>query len=152
MKLYLIQHGKAKTKDEEPQRGLNKDGIAETIKTASLLYKTDPPPLEIFHSDKLRARQTAELFAEKLINKIGIREHPQLAPNDSVEPLLKEIRNSSRDLLIVGHLPYLSFLISRLLSGKDDACPVQFRNSAVIHLERRDGKWLIKWVIHPDIP
>ncbi len=152
MKLYLVQHGKAKTKDEEPQRGLNRDGIAETIKTASLLYKTDPPPLEIFHSDKLRARQTAELFAEKLLNNRGITEHPQLAPDDSVEPLLEEIRTSSRDLLIVGHLPYLSHLLSRLLSGKGDACPVQFRNSAVISLENREGKWLIKWIIHPDIP
>lgn len=152
MKVYLVQHGKAKSKEEDPLRGLNKDGIAETMKTASYLARCNPAPMEILYSEKLRAIQTAEIFAEKLINKRGIRKHRQLAPNDPVSPVLKEIKKINQDLMIIGHLPHLSILLSQLLYKKDDSCPVQFRNSAIVCVEIDKENCLIQWIIHPDYP
>jgi phosphohistidine phosphatase len=150
MKLYLVQHGKAKSKEEEPQRGLNKDGIAETIQTASFMYSTGPAPVEILYSDKYRARQTAELFAEKLINKLGTREHRELKPDSPVNPILNEIEDSDHDILIVGHLPFLPRLLSHLLLSDENSCPVQFRNSGVVCLNREGPYWQIQWIIHPE--
>lgn len=150
MKLYLIQHGKARSKEEDHLRGLNKDGIAETIKTAHFLARTNPAPVEILHSEKLRAEQTAEIFAEKLINKLGVREYEKMGPNDSPTPILEYIEKSINDLMIIGHLPFLPKLLSQLLFHKDERCPVQFRNSGVICLEREGEDWFIQWIIHPD--
>jgi phosphohistidine phosphatase len=38
MKLYLVQHGKAKSKEEDPDRPLSMDGLEETKKVASFLH------------------------------------------------------------------------------------------------------------------
>ncbi len=64
MRLYLMQHGKARPKEEDPDRSLSDEGRAEVGRVAGFLAKTDVVrSLPILHSGKTRARQTAEGLA-----------------------------------------------------------------------------------------
>ncbi len=42
MRLYLMQHGKSKSKDEDPDRSLTDDGRAEVERIAAVLSETAP--------------------------------------------------------------------------------------------------------------
>jgi broad specificity phosphatase PhoE len=66
MELYLIQHGEAKSKQEDPERPLTAKG-AENIKKTASFFKQLPKRLDlIWHSGKKRAEQTAEILDETL--------------------------------------------------------------------------------------
>ena len=66
MKLYLIQHGEAKPEAEDPERSLTVHGEEETKRVSLRASNLNIVPSRIFHSGKLRAKQTAELVAKGL--------------------------------------------------------------------------------------
>jgi phosphohistidine phosphatase len=54
--------------------------------------------------------------------------------------------------MLVGHLPHLSRLVSRLLGLDADRTVVQFRMGGVTRLERdASGAWVVRWVLPPDL-
>lgn len=55
------------------------------------------------------------------------------------------------DLMIVGHLPHLSRLVSLLIIGNPDIKIVEFRYSGVLRLSKAEGNWVINWFITPDV-
>jgi phosphohistidine phosphatase len=56
------------------------------------------------------------------------------------------------NLMIVGHLPFLAYLTSLLVSGNDAADAIAFDAGAVACLCRSDpGRWQIEWMITPKI-
>jgi phosphohistidine phosphatase len=71
-------------------------------------------------SPYLRARQTAEIVAKELTLTRRVRDCDELAadarPADFVRWLAKR-RPQPRDVLVVGHEPFLSELVSLLLAG-----------------------------------
>ena len=61
MRLYLMQHGKSKSKEEDPDRSLTDKGRSEVERVAAFLARTAPSEsIPIRHSAKTRARETAE--------------------------------------------------------------------------------------------
>ena len=65
MKLYLVQHGKSKAKEEDPERSLNANGVPDIKKVSNFLDSyTKVHVANILHSGKLRALQTAKILAE----------------------------------------------------------------------------------------
>ncbi len=66
MQLYLVQHGASKSEAEDPQRGLTADGRRVVEAVARHLTNRGVSVVRIEHSDKLRARQTAEIIAKQL--------------------------------------------------------------------------------------
>jgi phosphohistidine phosphatase len=75
----------------------------------------------ILTSPYVRARQTAEIVAKtfQAEKRLKISEH--LACEGSPKKLIQELKTlKAQDLLIVGHEPYLSGLISLLISGRSD--------------------------------
>ena len=82
-RLYFAQHGLAVDKSENPQRPLSETGIKQTEAIAKHLGIAGIAVNHIFHSGKLRAAQTAEIFAEtiKLCSTSAIE---GLSPNDDV--------------------------------------------------------------------
>ena len=66
MALLLVQHGKSLPKEEDPDRGLSRDGFEETRTMAALAAENNVQAVRIIHSGKKRALQTAEIFAEAL--------------------------------------------------------------------------------------
>jgi phosphohistidine phosphatase len=86
MKLYLVQHGAAKSEAEDPQRRLTPEGAKTVERMAQYLASLPLHLHRIEHSDKERARQTAEIMAGHLHPAEGTRQVADLAPNDDVGP------------------------------------------------------------------
>jgi phosphohistidine phosphatase len=54
--------------------------------------------------------------------------------------------------MLVGHMPFLSILASRLVLGTEDPDVVLFRESTVVCLEKGpNGQWAVGWMITPGI-
>ena len=152
MHLYLVRHGKAKSKDEDPDRHLSEDGLRETESMAEFLKPFDLHVQAAWHSDKPRAIGTAKILASATEIKGGLVQHKGLAPNDPVEPVIKEIEQAQRDLMIVGHLPFLGKLASKLLTGAEEREVVAFKNSGIVCLEGdSDREWRLAWMVTPDL-
>ena len=150
MKLYLMQHGEAKSEAEDPERSLTVRGEEETRKISGTAKRLGIRPSKIYHSGKKRADQTAGIVAKALglCAQIG----QGLNPNDDIYPWVERISKETWDLMIVGHLPFLEKLASFLICGDEEAKAVVFRYSAILCLERKEpGRWAVEWLLKPEM-
>lgn len=150
VRVYLVQHGEAKRKEEDPQRPLTEKGKSDTEKTAEFLARAGITVDRIIHSGKLRAKQTAEIIAGKLRVK-NIEEDPGLEPLAPPEKWAKKLEALNEDVILVGHLPHLSLLASLLLTGDKNIQPVKFTYSGIVCLEKIGGEWKLIWMITPEL-
>jgi phosphohistidine phosphatase len=152
MHLYLVQHGEAKLETEDPQRGLTDDGRSTVERMAEFLSHIRLPLDRIEHSDKLRARQTAQILAAQLRPIEGTKEIAGIAPKDDIEPMLVRLDEESKNIMLVGHLPYLNQLVARLLGLGADRTAVRFQLGGIVHMvQEQRGQWLISWAVTPDL-
>ena len=152
MQLYLVQHGAAKSGDEDPQRGLTEDGRRTVERLADFLTPLQLSLDRIEHSEKLRARQTAEILAERLRPHEGTREIRGMAPKDEVGAMRSRLQGESKNLMLVGHLPYLGRLVAELLGLERHHDAVQFQMGGLVRLDRHEaGHWVVYWMIMPEL-
>lgn len=152
MELYLVQHGAAKSEAEDPQRGLTDEGRRRVERMAEFAGKLSLQVQAIEHSDKLRARQTAEILAQRLRPRDGTRQIAGIAPLDDVEPLCARLAGATQNLMLVGHLPYLSRLVARLVAAPAERTVVQFQMGGLVRLDRDEaGQWAVRWVAPPEV-
>jgi phosphohistidine phosphatase len=150
--LYLVQHGAAKTEAEDPKRGLTDEGRHDVERMAEFLSTVTPSLDRIEHSGKVRAKETAEILAVRLPPAEGAREIPGIAPNDDIEQMRTRLEKEPKNIMLVGHLPYLSRLAARLLGLPSDCTVVRFRMGGVVRMERDDaGHWVIVWAVVPEL-
>ncbi len=149
MRLYLVQHGAALTEAEDPQRPLSEEGRRQTEKMARFLKMERITVDCIWHSKKMRSIQTAQIISH-YIRTEAVVERNDLSPLDPVEGLAREIQGLSKDLMIVGHLPFLSKLAAKLLVGSEHNDVLGFKYSGGACLEYQDT-WKIIWMITPDL-
>ncbi len=151
MKLYLVQHGEAISEEVDPQRPLTEKGFAEVSKMARFARATGCRAPMIWHSGKLRARQTADLLARALQSEEGVQERGGLAPSDPIEPMLEELAARQADLMVVGHLPFLAKLASMLLCGSFSDM-IAFQPGGILCMERGpDHRWRLAWMATPEL-
>jgi len=79
-------------------------------------------PSVVWHSGKLRAKQTAEGFWRECNALAELSATRDLQPDDPPEWIRDRLRGESRDVLIAGHFPHLPRLLS-LLSSASEAFP-----------------------------
>ena len=125
MRLYLIQHGEAKTKEQDPERPLTEKGLRDVRKVAEFIKPLGLRVRSVLHSGKARAAQTAEVLASAVDADEGVVQRDGLGPNDPVDPMAKEIKRVAVDLMIVGHLPGVQSG-PRLETGVDDYAGTYF--------------------------
>lgn len=148
MKLFLVQHGAAEPESVNPERPLTDMGRITSKRTAEFLSKTSSTVDVIWHSKKLRSRQTAEIFGQYLSPAGGLVEKDAMAPKDPIEAVFHALHDEKRNVLIVGHMPYLEVLLREVL--KESGCTenVQFFEGGLVCLERDDqGGWELKFEI-----
>lgn len=151
MRLYLVQHGLAKDESEDAERPLSDQGREDVTRTAGFLSLFEKPrPAKILHSGKLRAEQTARMFAEAW-GGILVEQTLDLAPNDDPSTWSAHLASMNSDLMLVGHLPHMQRLASLLIAGDPDREAIQFRNSGVVCLEKRSAGWTLLWQINPTL-
>ena len=152
MALYLIQHGKSLSKDQDPDQGLSAEGIAETERIAKLAKDADVTVSQIRHSVKTRARQTAEIFAEALNPNQGTQEVSGIKPLDDVAAYAADI-DPVEDIMLVGHLPFMERMTAFLITGSIDKPVFKFQNSGIVCMDKdpEAQAWVIKWALMPNI-
>jgi phosphohistidine phosphatase len=146
--IYFAQHGLALDKLENPDRPLSADGISQTQAVANQLKSSAVLISHIFHSGKLRAQQTAEIFSAVLTTATPTSHHA-MSPMDDCEILISSL--NTNHALYIGHLPHLDKVVSSLVTKNDTSQILQFKNSGVICLKNDNGNYSICWYLTPDL-
>jgi phosphohistidine phosphatase len=151
MKVYLVRHGEAVSEAADRHRPLSKKGIADTRKIAGHLKSLSVSADAVFHSGKKRAEETASIIAGVTGCRGALAQRENLLPDDDIDDMACYLKNSKDDVMVVGHLPFLSYLASCLLSGVKNTAFVEFQPSAVVCLEKRDNRFILNWAVNPDM-
>jgi phosphohistidine phosphatase len=150
MQLYLMQHGEALPAEVDPERPLSVAGETDIRRVAAFLADSGVRVARVLHSGKRRAEQTAEGLAAALGPGIAPASRTGLNPNDSTESVALEVAEWQEDTMLVGHLPFMARLASRLVAGRENAGVVAFEPGSVVCLLRTDqGGWTIAWMLCP---
>lgn len=151
MTLYLVQHGQAVTKEVDPGRPLSLEGEQEVKRIARHLNRSGLTLNRIHHSGKMRAHQTAGIFAEALLDRAEVEVIDGIAPNDSVEAFALAIQTFGPETMIVGHLPFMAKMVTYLVTGKEEPVIVAYQPGSVVSLVREDEEcWRIAWMLRPE--
>ncbi|MGA2029871.1 MAG: phosphohistidine phosphatase SixA [Verrucomicrobiota bacterium] len=158
MNLYILRHGLAvecgtpgyKKDSDRPLTAKGKRRmwqIAEAMEAMELNFDM------ILSSPFLRARQTAEIVAEtfELRKKLALTE--ALTPDGNPKLLVEQLNKLKvKDILLVGHEPYLSQLIGLLVSGNTNMA-LDFKKGGLGKLEAetlRCGRCAtLAWLLTP---
>jgi len=139
--VYLVRHGSAVSEQQNPRRPLTPKGREEVRRAAAAVAKKHVTVSRICHSSNLRAKQTAELLAQIL--KIGtVEETEGLSPRDDPDDAKALIDKTDQPLMLVGHLPHLSNLVSALTGSSQE---VPFHTADVVALMDDSQGWQIEW-------
>ena len=152
MRLYLVQHGPAASKTQDPRSPLTDAGRRAVHKLAAHISQFPLSIDLIEHSGKLRAQQTAEILELQLRPTLGCKPVEGLAPADPVQPVAERLRAELKDVMLVGHLPHLQSLANTLLGLKAGSDLIRFQMGGCVCLESDDsGKWTVCWMLTPDL-
>ena len=151
MEIYLVQHGESKPETEDPERPLTEKGKEAVEAVARHVGPLGLEIAQVFHSGRLRARQTAEIFARYLLPPQGVKEEKGLGPLDDPQEAVRLIQQADKPLMIVGHLPHLNRLSSLLILGDQDKEVIRFTMGGIVCLSQMDDKWSTEWAVIPKV-
>jgi phosphohistidine phosphatase len=151
MKLYLAQHGEALSKEEDAERPLSVQGRRDVLAIAALAKESGVRVARVWHSGKRRAEQTAHILAKAMLPRGRTEPIGGINPNDPVEEFISDADVWLEDTLVVGHLPFMSRLVSLLLLGDQERVLVRYSPGSVVCLERSSEQaWVLLWMLRPD--
>lgn len=152
MALFLVQHGKNVKKEFDPEQPLSDEGVADVKRIAETAANYNVQVGEIKHSGKKRALQTSEIFANYLKAAGGVQEMPGIKALDDVVPVAEAV-DTSKNPMLVGHLPFMERLTSYLTAGNQELTVMKFQNGGIVCLDQLDesGAWAIQWTLMPNI-
>lgn len=155
MKLYLVQHADAVSKEEHPDRPLSKKGLNDAVNMAAFLNGAEVTVDEIVHSGKLRAEETANVLARTVWAGKKPSELAGLGPNDSTDHLCNTVMVAGGDLMVVGHMPFMGRMAAKCLSGTETGALFKFEPGSVACFERQDegatNHWSLNWFMRPSM-
>ena len=73
---------------------------------------------------------------------------------DPLDDVLNLNPDPDKNIMLVGHLPFMERLVSSLITGSPDHPPlVKFQNGGVVALDRdrETDSWYVKWTLFPNI-
>ncbi len=110
----------------------------------------------ILSSPFLRAKQTAEIVADELKLRKHLKFSDGLVPGGNPDVLIQaldELKPAPENILLVGHEPSLSQLISLLVFGDANAAVIQMKKGGLCKLqigELRHGQCArLAWLLTP---
>ena len=119
--LYLVHHAEAVAPDVDPRRPLTEAGRAHAERVARDAAARGVRPDVVWHSGKLRARQTAEAFWRACNPLASMSAARGLQPADPPEWVKDLVAGETRDVMLVGHMPSLARVLSLLTAGDAEA-------------------------------
>ena len=149
--IHLVHHGEAADPRVDAQRALTAAGRAAVARLVQEAAARGVAPVEIWHSGKLRARQTGEAFRLACNPLAAFTMVRGLQPADPSDILADRLAGETRDLLLVGHMPHIARLLRRLLGQVGEE--VEFPPHGIVVLEPDSGGdplcWREAWRLPP---
>ena len=160
MNLYILRHGIAVEHGapgyaKDADRPLTPEGerklrhITEAMQALGLTFDL------ILSSPYVRARQTAEIVAEVLKARKKLQFSDSLTPGGSTQQLIQLLNRldpEPESIVLVGHEPYLSGLISLLVFGRE-SCSVVLKKGGLCRLTTESLKnghcAALEWLLTP---
>jgi phosphohistidine phosphatase len=160
MNLYLLRHGIAVDPSapdfaKDAERPLTTKGkrrlrqIAEAMGALKISFDL------ILSSPYVRAKQTAEIVAKTLKRRKKLKFTDELTPGGnprSVIQLLNDLRPRPKNILLVGHEPYLSKLIALLTAGTTNM-EIDLKKGSLCKLETESPRYArcatLVWLLAP---
>jgi phosphohistidine phosphatase len=156
MEIYILRHGIAvergtKGYEKDSGRPLTKEGEGKTRQAAEAIMAMGLKFNLILSSKLVRAKKTAEIVAKELGTKVTTTDH--LAPAANPANLIAAINNEKPErVLLVGHEPDLSRLISVLVTGSPEAS-IELKKGALCKLTSENLTYgqsaTINWLLTP---
>ena len=145
MNLYLVHHGVAVGPDVDARRPLSPQGQAGVERLAARAAAHGAKPVIVWHSGKLRAKQTAEAFWRACNALAEFSATRDLQPDDPAQWMRDRLRGETRDILIAGHFTHLPRLLALLVVGGEAG--VEFPVNGVVALRTEDAgeTWKELW-------
>jgi phosphohistidine phosphatase len=151
MLIYLVRHGEALSEADDPARSLSEAGRDHVRRIGRFVSKNlIINPVHIFHSSKTRALQTAGILGEELPLSDPPSPHDALLPHDDPSIWSDRLQNMDSDVLLVGHLPHLSRLVSFLILTDPDGDAIIFSPGSILCMEKTDT-CKVKWMLSPEV-
>ena len=148
MFVYLVHHGHAVDPGVDPQRPLSRQGRDQTDVLSGRAAARGVRPDVIWHSGKLRTRQTAEAYL-RACNPLAEFSATRWMQPDDPPRLADLLQVETRDVMLVGHMPHLDRLLRRLirLSDAAHAGPEAgaFPMNGLVAVERVETVWAERW-------
>lgn len=163
--VYLVHHGDALGPLRDPQRPLSARGRQQVEWLAREAANWHTHPVVIWHSGKLRARQTAEAYWRSCNPLAEFSATKWMQPGDP--PRIAGLLDvETRDVMLVGHMPHLDRLCRHLLaesvgeshssvprSGPQTRAGSDAERTFPIHgvvaLEHTQTGWVERWRLIP---
>ena len=123
MTVFLIHHAEAVSPSVDPQRPLTEAGYQHALRLAEQAREHGAAPAMIWHSGKLRSRETGHAFLSACAPFAKFQMVRGLGPDDSPRIIQTAIQRESEDLALVGHWPSLPALL-QLLSPASAPMPL----------------------------
>ena len=145
MQLFLVHHGDAVGAEVDPRRPLSPTGRTDVERIAAEAAARGARPQVVWHSGKLRARQTAEAFWRACNALAEFSATKDLQPDDPPKWIRDRLRKDTRDLMLAGHFPHLPRLLALLVTGGEAG--VDFPLHGVVALVTQDegATWRELW-------
>ena len=142
MNLYLLRHGIAVEPgtagyELDSERPLTPKGKNRLRTTARAMNKLDLSFDLILSSPLLRAKQTAQIIAKQLKLRKRLELSDDLSPGGDPRSLIQQlnrVRPDPKNVLLVGHEPYLGSLIALLTAG-NTSLEIDFKKGGLCKLE-----------------
>jgi phosphohistidine phosphatase len=130
MTVHLVHHADALPPGIDAQRPLSSLGLAQADWLASAAAEAGVRPVVIWHSGKLRARQTAEAFLRRCAPFAEFKMVRGLRPEDPADWMRDVLIGEEQDVLLAGHMPNIAHLAALL--GAAETIPLH----GIVSLER----------------
>ncbi len=143
--LYLVHHADALDAGVDPQRPLSSEGRTHALRLASDCAARGVRPAAIWHSGKLRARQTADAFRTACSPTAEFAAVRGLQPSDPPEWIRDRVAGETRDIMLVGHFPSLPRILHLLVTGTNDGGADEFPQHGVVALLPAGTRWSVEW-------
>jgi phosphohistidine phosphatase len=160
MNIFILRHGIAVERgtagfEKDSERPLTAKGKRQLRKSAAAMKKMKLRFDLILSSPYERAKRTAEIVAGELKLKKRLKFSDTLKYEGDPEELIGVVaglKPEPENLLLVGHEPYLSRLVSLLVSGNEDLA-MDFKKGGLCKLETEKlhpGKCAqLAWLLTP---
>jgi phosphohistidine phosphatase len=150
MHLFLMHHGEAVGPEVDPRRPLSAAGTASVERVAAIAAANGARPDIVWHSGKLRAKQSAEALWRVCNALAELSATRDLQPDDPPQWMRDRLRGEARDIALAGHFPYLPRLLALLVTGGEAG--VSFPPHGLVALRSDDSgeTWKEMWRVEAE--